>query len=588
MLQSVKLRILAGFLLVTIPLAIFLYYSNYYAINIVRDQISKNHSNLLDLYTKNTDNVLYQTNLFLYGMLNDQDVSIINAYVSDSNEYMLTKLRIINKLNITIGYYEMVDSIFVYLRKNNDLILSTQKNTYQEREVIYDNIDTLLTSAEEPPDKEWRVVETADGYAMYKMIAVNANVFIGSWISVENLMEPISNWELGEDGGVMLLSGDQSIGGIGSSADRYSMMDVKEGEANKDYRIVTDRDNGSDYLIVEEQSLMANIKYAIIVAEKSILRNLPYFQQFIYMIPLVVVIILVLYFVFLQRTLIKPLFELVRGMRRIGQGRLDVRLHEGGTGEFRFLNTTFNEMAREIEHLKINVYEEKLKVQDAEFKHLQVQINPHFYMNTLNIIYNLAALKDFKSVQKMSLHLADYFRFIIRTNRTKVTLEEELQHIKNYLEIQHLRYPDLLLYNLEISKELQGVLIPPLIVQPFVENSIIHGFQNRREPFVIHVQATQDEADSDHVMKVTIQDNGKGFADELMARLNAKEYVESNSDEHVGIWNVWRRLRMDMGDEVQISFANAEPHGAIVTIRIPLLTERSEVKADVQALGSGR
>ncbi|MNC23289.1 Histidine kinase [compost metagenome] len=152
-------------------------------------------------------------------------------------------------------------------------------------------------------------------------------------------------------------------------------------------------------------------------------RNLPFFQKMLYFwIPLLSVAVVTGYILYLQRFLFRPLARLVGGMRKLGYGMLDVRLPaQSDVSEFSIMTKTFNQMARQIEALKIDVYEEQLRVQKAEYKHLQMQINPNFYMNTLNLIYKMAALKDFKSVQKMSLHLADYFRFLMHGNRTTIS-----------------------------------------------------------------------------------------------------------------------------------------------------------------------
>jgi two-component system sensor histidine kinase YesM len=105
--------------------------------------------------------------------------------------------------------------------------------------------------------------------------------------------------------------------------------------------------------------------------------------------------------------------------------------------------------------LKINVYEEMMKAQEAEFKHLQAQINPHFYLNSLNVIYSLSSLGENRLVERMTEHLADYFRFITRAHRDSITVEEELEHIRNYLEIQSLRFPEKLAYRIDLPEELR-------------------------------------------------------------------------------------------------------------------------------------
>ncbi len=106
------------------------------------------------------------------------------------------------------------------------------------------------------------------------------------------------------------------------------------------------------------------------------------------------------------------------------------------------VNHTFNGMMEQIQELRIHVYEEQLNKQKAELQHLQLQINPHFFMNSLNIIYNLALVKNYALIQEMAISLVQYFRYMFRSNLTFLPLKDELQHIRNYIRIQELRFLD--------------------------------------------------------------------------------------------------------------------------------------------------
>jgi len=224
-------------------------------------------------------------------------------------------------------------------------------------------------------------------------------------------------------------------------------------------------------------------------------------------------------------------------------------------------------MAEQIKTLKIDVYEEQLRVKQGELKQLQAQINPHFYMNSLNIIYNLAALNDTETVKKMSLHLADYFRFIMKANRDTITLEEELMHIENYITIQKIRFPDKLQCTFEGMDAILNYPIAALTLQPFVENSIIHGFKNRRQLFQIKISA---ETESDNGFTLTICDNGVGFDPEVLEKLHNKEPLRQGETSSLGIMNVMHRLHLLYGDRTSITFRNqSEGSGAMVVIVFP-------------------
>ncbi|MCP1311587.1 sensor histidine kinase [Paenibacillus tyrfis] len=569
--NSVRFKIVSGFIVVVAPLVFFLFYNNVYSINVVREQVSMNYSKLLTHYVTVNDNALKEFDYYFYRMESDPDIVSMQAYNSLMDDYILAKQKVYNKLVKDIGYYNMIDTFFVYAKSNDDLLIVTQENgRFHERyETVQKHLSQVLNHMA-PNQGNWKLIESKEAYFIAQMKDLGSNIYAGCLIDLNSLAKPLGMWDVGEGGGTIIVKDDgQPLTRNFLPVQTYAAIRSQLTPEMRVYQIVRDEMNNKKYLAMGRSSRYANIRYLVIVAETNILKNLPYLQKAIYFLPLGVALVLALYLAFLQKIFLKPMAQLIHGMRKIGRGQFDVRLNESHSTEFSYLISTFNDMAKQIEHLKISVYEEKIRVQQAEFKHLQVQINPHFYMNCLNIIYNLAALKDHKSVQKMSLHLADYFRNLIRTNRTSISLADELQHIGNYLEIQIMRYPDNLTFSIRIEDAYRHYQLPPLTVQPFVENAVIHGYRMDLERFNVEIEAFPDPDDPQHYFIVTISDNGKGFTPEMLHELNSGHYAEKSGEEHLGIWNVMRRLKMSSG-AVKIYFANREQMGAEIKIRFPL------------------
>jgi two-component system sensor histidine kinase YesM len=233
-------------------------------------------------------------------------------------------------------------------------------------------------------------------------------------------------------------------------------------------------------------------------------------------------------------------------------------------------------MISQISHLKINVYEEMLKAQQSEFKHLQAQINPHFYLNSLNIINSLSTLGENDLIKKMTEHLADYFRFITRSHRDTITMDEEVRHIRNYLEIQMLRFPEKITYNIDLPEHLSRTAILPLMIQPFVENAVIHGMEEGSKPFHIDITAAICQEDP-NCLEILIRDNGVGFTPVVLATFNDKKFGDGTGT-HMGIWNVYRRMRMAFGDQAEVFFLQAAPNGALVRLIIPAIGAFQEME----------
>jgi two-component system sensor histidine kinase YesM len=220
--------------------------------------------------------------------------------------------------------------------------------------------------------------------------------------------------------------------------------------------------------------------------------------------------------------------------------------------------------------LKINVYEEKLNKQKAQLQHLQLQVQPHFFLNSLNIIYSLAQTQNYKLIQEMTLSLVQYFRYMFRSNLSFVTLKEELQHVRNYMRIQELRFPNSLYCEINADEAVIDCEIPPLIIQSFAENTVKYAV-TMDELINLWINVEQYSYENNKYLKISIRDTGKGFAEEILKELQKGNRIFDENGEHIGAWNVRKRINLLYSGHGEISFSNGTgPIGAIVEILLPL------------------
>lgn len=579
LIQSLKVKLLLSFVAVIVPLVLFMIVNTLYAKEVVRDKVSETYRNTLDMFVKQTDNNLSEASEYLMKMaVLDSDVGLLSSYPVGTDNYMLTKVRIYNKLVRDVGFYDMIDTIFVY--SDYDVIIGTQSNDYEMmKKLLRDHVPDVIENDSMVKSKDyWQIASDArisGTYMIFKTIHVTDSLYVGAIIRVKDIAQQMDQqWSKGAiDASGMYLKRDGTIvrqmaGGQGPVKLDGIIIDETEPY------VTMKSDKGDDQnLVMYKGGQNADIAYSIMLPEKTMMQGLPFFQMAVFFMPIGIFILLMLYLIFVQKVMFKPLGELILGMKKISLGMLDVRLQSDKTVEFVFLANTFNTMAEQIKTLKIGMYEEQLRVKQGELKQLQAQINPHFYMNTLNIIYNFAALKDHESVKKMSLHLADYFRFIMRANRDTITLDEELRHIDNYITIQDLRFPNKLVITYDIPEPLKSYPIPALTVQPFVENAIIHGFKNRKQLFVIHISVEQDVHPGGGFL-LTITDNGVGFPTEVLEQLQEGTPLPEGESSRLGIMNVAHRLKLHYGEGANIRFANGADNGTVITIKFPAMTDR--------------
>jgi len=576
-----------------LPVVAFLVVNNWYAKIVVREKVSETYRNTLDIFVSQTDRSLAEINDYLYKMsVLDQEIGLLMSFPYESDNYMLTKIRIQNKIVRDVGFYNLMNTVFLY--HENDIIFSTSSESGQ-----YSNVKQLLAENALRFVAQSRPLEDGERWRLWHddlmpgsdfLVRVNEvtdGLYVGAIISVAGIMDMLAlQWEDGTIGesAIYHREGNHLAEPLSYSNPSISLADLEL--LDSPYQVVKDDESGSRYLVMNRPSKMADIVFNIMVPESTMLQGLPYFQKATYFMAAGLIAIFALYLFFIRHTVFKPLQYLISGMKKISLGMLDVRLQTNNTVEFVFLANTFNNMAEQIKSLRIGMYEEQLRAQQHEMKQLQAQINPHFYMNSLNIIYNFAALKDNDSVKKMSLHLADYFRFIMRVNRDSITLEEELKHIDNYIEIQKFRFPNKLQCEIAIPQRMRSLQLPALSLQPFVENAIIHGFVNRRELFRIGIEGVVEQERGRPVFVIRIRDNGVGFSSDYLERLNAHEQLPQMESSGLGIANVVQRLKLRFSEEADVQFGNASDNGgACIRIVLPLPADyhQSEEEQDVQS-----
>jgi len=265
----------------------------------------------------------------------------------------------------------------------------------------------------------------------------------------------------------------------------------------------------------------------------------------------------------------KPLKQLNSGMDEVKKGNTEYRVPVGNKryeNEFDELNRNFNVMLDELAKTKFELYQKEIDRQKVQLRYLNQQIRPHFILNALNIIYTYDD-DEFPTAKKMVLYLTKYFRYLVNLQSDYVLLWEEMEHTKNYLDIQKVRYPKRFHFFVEWEEELRYAKIPAVVIQTFVENSIKHGFEKGKTMFVFVLAKKKDG----HI-NITIADTGKGFQTEYLERiqrfLKKRKYDEQLG---TGIQNVVNRLVLLYDNQFELKIYNAQNGGVYVELDIPLV-----------------
>mgnify|MGYP002678764068 FL=1 len=279
---------------------------------------------------------------------------------------------------------------------------------------------------------------------------------------------------------------------------------------------------------------------------------------------LLLLVIILSYYI--PRSITMPITRISRVTNQVAKGNLSVRAAAESGAEARMLSDSLNAMIDKINELLDQVTTEQIRLRKAEFELLQAQINPHFLYNTLDTIVWLAEAGDQKRVVSMVGNLSDFFRTSLNQGKDIISIREELAHVRSYLEIQQVRYQDILRYEITVPEDLYEYKIPKITIQPLVENALYHGIKNKRGQGTITI--TGERSENGFVLYV--RDNGIGMTQERLKEVRAGiQKLSYTGKEIYGLYNVNERIRLNFGETYGISIESTYGEGTCVSISLP-------------------
>lgn len=269
---------------------------------------------------------------------------------------------------------------------------------------------------------------------------------------------------------------------------------------------------------------------------------------------------------FASRKLLRPLKQLVSGMKRVRNGRLDTRITVNTTDELSYIGDGFNSLIGEINRLIKEVYEKQLLQSRAELAALQAQLNPHFLYNTLDMIHGRLYLQGDVDSADVIVALSRMLRYALEPAESSTTLARELEQLKNYLKIQQLRFEDQWELRLRIEDEVADCEITRLLLQPIVENVFVHAFRDQLDNKKLSIAAYRDR----DFLVVEVKDSGCGMPPELVGKINRAEFDrDPRTTGGIGVSNVIKRIGMIYGPPYRLEAESRPAEGTKMTLYLP-------------------
>lgn len=484
--------------------------------------------------------------------------------ITDERESIQRQKSIKNQLGKWSTQTGYLANYAVYLPAEDILINGcTSEATYDEwRRVGVPLFEFAVTKAEKG---KW-IMHILEGKTYLIYVRKNNDTYMFSWMLLEQLISSVNNDAFGEDYYTVVTSKDNVIYNNEEmlKEDHIELSEISDNEVYssllKGYTVIRrpGTENYDFVMVIHEQNVMNLLKFQL-VAGASITILGGFLLVFLY---------------FLYKTLVHPIQAFTENIDRLNEDEdysvtTHYQINELGKASEMLANLVIR-----IKKLKINIYEQTLEQQKIKLDFLTLQIEPHFYLNCLNIIYNMAQMGKDKEIQSLSKNVSAYLRYIFKSNENLVCLGEELEHTRRYLKIQEIRYREGFSSSINVEDKVLCSRIPPLMLQTFVENTIKHAMTFDYGT-VIMVTGRKIQIEDKDKLELVVEDNGEGFSEDILEKLNQKIDI-SHDGKQIGVMNVIKRLRLFFGNEANIIFYNKETGGAGVRFYLPFIQEEEE------------
>lgn len=503
-----------------------------HAINAMEEKILASYDNMLNLYVNQLKTQVSDTDSYLYNLTsNNFDLNMMAIQEPGTDSYLLNMFRVYNDVRLNYSNFSILDSVYIYdMRSPNLLMIPDDSKRYGWIVESYMGKDTGVSGG-------WEVFEKDDNMVLARQRMVSNTLSIVAFIQMDKVVQGLK--EIAEDTDSewqIFTNGEKIICGSNMGNERREAGGLLTG-----------------YICLENEIESMNLTFRLLVRKNSVWIQNIWLTLFF---GISIFIFLVTFWIVFQgsrKRFLAPLEKLIGGMQEFAEGNENVSISIGNSieQELKFTIEIFNKMVWQIKNNHFLIYEEKLEKQKLLIQNLQSQIDPHFFSNTLNLIYNLIATKRNEIAKKCILLLSSYYRYMTGISQKQTNLEKEFEFISNYLEIMKMRYPNKVTVTIQMQDELRNFQIPPMLIQPLVENCIKHGYTDQIQMFTIRVRAYEEKEN----VVISIEDNGEEFPEVYRGVYDQKRdwpVREREENDHIGIKNVYQRFLMYYGENARM------------------------------------
>lgn len=547
--KSITVKVFTSILIISSVILVLMEIISVYNMNLYQQYTESNYENSLNLYCSYWGNRMESMRSSLANLNSATDVTYFNLCHSASGlDHEVSKVMMVKKMDQIVQDQARLLRVFTYI-PDRDIYLSSSSSykDYAEKERLDTAIRDYISNRHSGNSVAWDYMET-DGHGYFIYILKIDTGYVGASMECDKILDDmagghdsVAKMELFDTEGVLLYAAEYPVD--------------TSGAVHQSFRLP-----------------LPNLKYDIqlTVARRQVGGQYGIFIVMVVVIVIICMLLMLINFLMQKKMVLNPLNLLKDAMIKFSRGDMETRLPEDDSSiEISTLYSTFNEMAARITELMTEVYKKELEKQKIQSDFLKVQVQPHFYANILNLIYGLAQMKDYASIQSLSQNTAGYFRYLLGNRSTFALLREEVACVRYYMEIQKMRYRDTVQFTLDMAEGLENQLVLPMVLQTFVENSIKHNIT-----LVSVLEVSVTVAESGGQLVLTVCDNGAGFDPEIVAKIRKRETLSRDGNK-IGIINVLERMEMFYQAQASMDIQSA-PGDTRITVTLPKIIEQGE------------
>ncbi|AEI40783.1 sensor histidine kinase [Paenibacillus mucilaginosus] len=564
--RSIVAKLMAAFLLVVLPLCICSIWITYNSSKQMQQEIERANESKLHFYYSHLEFELNRITALVTEYAFDETLStfstripIMSPYEKAANlNWIHTKLKQIRETSPYIG------DVVYYVPRIGKRVSAQEGITdvpaEQWQGLIYSmgNLKGALSQY---------------GGELYMLRSNPFNIdretppdfLLGVRLSSAELERRLKEFAVSGESDITLLFGRGSDYVVSSSSD-YQSLGLGEERAQEPAVKVQQR-RTEEYLHYTIFDRDNHFRLTASIPNDVVMRPIQVYSQWLLLLSAGSVVIVIFFSFWIYRTLHRPLTVLVKGFKKAEQGDMKVKLNPSRQDEFGYLYARFNEMMEHLHALIEENYIQRIRTGEAELKHLQSQITPHFLYNSLFSIKQMAELENVELIKEFSDYLGQYFRYMTRDAAAEVSLGQEVDHALVYLAIQRIRFGSRLRAEVEeLPAEYRSIRVPRVLLQPLIENVFEHGLRQKHSDGLLRLSYAREESG----LVIRVEDNGDGLGgdmiEELSRRLGGTGPAEG---ERTGLLNVNERLRIRFGPGYGIRVERSRLGGLSVCLHLP-------------------